>query len=89
MAIDTRDKRASVFAVGLGLLLVGPTPDGAIDSAADRLHVAGLYRGPLAAGASEPIGRLEIRDLARVHVRDLARVSVGDEHRVSLREETR
>lgn len=44
MAIDTRDKRASALARRLGFLVIGPTPDGAF-SAADRAHLAGLYRG--------------------------------------------
>lgn len=43
MAIDTRDKRASSLAGGLMALLVLPEP-GAIE-AADRPHLAALYRG--------------------------------------------
>lgn len=42
MAIDTRDKRAS--AIGLPTFWIAPIPDGTID-AADRLQIAGLYRG--------------------------------------------
>lgn len=37
MAIDSEDKRRSIAGVPF-------IPDGAIDSAADRRHVAGLYR---------------------------------------------
>lgn len=44
MAINTRDRRFSV--VGLSSVLqVFPTPDGAFDSAGDRLQLLGLYRG--------------------------------------------
>jgi hypothetical protein len=42
--IDTRDKRASVLGLSGPFVRVAPVPDGSID-AADRRHVAGLYRG--------------------------------------------
>lgn len=42
--LDTRDKRASALARRLWYRMVPPSPDGAI-SAADRAHLAGLYRG--------------------------------------------
>lgn len=44
MAIDSRDKRASVIGHGLASLTVWPNPDGTLN-AADRLHMAWLYRG--------------------------------------------
>lgn len=43
MAVDTRDKRASVLGLGLAALLVLPEP-GTIDQP-DRQHVAYSYRG--------------------------------------------
>lgn len=43
MAVDTRDKRASVIGLGLAALLVLPEP-GTIDQP-DRQHVAYAYRG--------------------------------------------
>lgn len=46
MAIDTANKRAS--AIGLPTFRLAPIPDGTID-AADRLQIAGLYRGIAAA----------------------------------------
>lgn len=38
MAIDSEDKRRSVA-------VVPPVPDSDLDSAADRMHIAGFYRG--------------------------------------------
>lgn len=43
MAVDSRDKRASVIGLGLAALLVLPEP-GTIDQP-DRQHVAYSYRG--------------------------------------------
>jgi hypothetical protein len=51
MAIDTRDKRASILGLGLATLLVLPTPGGAIDSG-DRQQTTDCYRG---VAAAEPI----------------------------------
>ena len=51
-AVDTRDKRASALNVG-GIVQVMPDPDGTID-AADRLHIAGEYRG--IAASPPPVG---------------------------------
>lgn len=48
MALDTADKRASSFGVGLPFLRVFPAPDGAL-SQGDRQHTALSYRG-IAAG---------------------------------------
>jgi len=45
MAIDSKDKRASVFSM-FGFCSLFPVADGSI-SEADRLHVGGLYRGIL------------------------------------------
>ena len=50
MAVDTRDKRASILGLGLASLLVLPAP-GSIDQP-DRQHVAYCYRG---IAASAPI----------------------------------
>ena len=44
MAVDSRNKRASVLGFGLAALLVMPAPDGTIDQA-DRQHVAYSYPG--------------------------------------------
>lgn len=44
MAIDTRDKRASCYALGLPFGRAGFAPEGSIN-AADRLHLQLLYRG--------------------------------------------
>ena len=54
MAIDSRDKRASVLGLVLGLGRVQPLADGAL-GAADRLHLAGLYRGIAAATPTTPV----------------------------------
>jgi hypothetical protein len=43
MAVDSRDKRASVLGLGLAALVVLPAP-GTLDQA-DRQHVAYCYRG--------------------------------------------
>lgn len=58
MALDTRDKRASAI---LGRTL--PGPDGTID-AADRLHVAGLYRGIAADEPESVVGPLRFASTA-------------------------
>jgi hypothetical protein len=57
--VNTADKRRSVHRMipGLaGLSNVPPTPDGDLDSEADRMHVAGYYRGITlsAAAATRP-----------------------------------
>lgn len=52
MAVDTRDKRASVLGFGLAALLVLPEP-GVIDQP-DRQHVAYSYRGIAAATPIPP-----------------------------------
>lgn len=52
MAVDTRDKRASVLGLGLASLLVVPSP-GTITQP-DRQQVAYCYRG-IAAGAAVSI----------------------------------
>ncbi|HXH12339.1 MAG TPA: hypothetical protein VNP04_21545 [Alphaproteobacteria bacterium] len=44
MAIDTRDKRASILGLDLEARRVYPNPDGAI-AGDDRQHIAGKYRG--------------------------------------------
>lgn len=54
MAIDSKAKRASTFAIGLAPLLVLPPPAGTIDAPA-RLHVGGwMYRGIAAAAGNDP-----------------------------------
>jgi hypothetical protein len=52
MAIDTRNRRASMMGLGLTALLVLPTSDGTIE-ASDRQHFLGLYSG-LALAPPEP-----------------------------------
>ena len=54
MAIDTRDKRASVAGHTLPFLVTAPTPDGTIGDR-DRQHVGSTYRG-LALEGSPPAG---------------------------------
>jgi hypothetical protein len=44
VAVDTRNRRASVIGLGLSALLVLPAPDGALDLG-DRQQVAACYRG--------------------------------------------
>jgi len=50
MAIDTRNRRASVIGLDLLALRVLPSPDGTID-AGDRAQLAGKYRGTFEAAA--------------------------------------
>ena len=45
MAIDTRDKRASVLAHGARVAHVFTNPDGSPPTAPDRAHIIGIYRG--------------------------------------------
>ncbi len=52
MAIDTADKRSSAGSL-LGWEIL-PIPDGTI-GVADRLHVAGLYRGIAADAPAAPL----------------------------------
>lgn len=54
MAIDTRDKRASVLGFGLAALVVLPAP-GTIDQP-DRQHLAYCYRGIQAGVAQIAVG---------------------------------
>jgi len=60
VAIDTRNKRASVAAAGVLFLVAWPAPDGTIGSG-DRRHVAALYSG-LAGIPIEVTGRLALVD---------------------------
>lgn len=50
MAVDTRNRRASVLGLALAARLVLPAPDGAIGQA-DRQHQAQAYSGISAAAA--------------------------------------
>ncbi|MCG8694678.1 MAG: hypothetical protein MI806_26015 [Minwuiales bacterium] len=62
MAVDTRDKRASIIGMQMPWAPVPPLPDGAI-GAADRLQLAGLYAGIPATSAThvnEDGGRLAV-----------------------------
>ncbi len=47
MAVDTRNKRASVIALALPFTILGGNPDGTIDQA-DRQQTAWVYSGILA-----------------------------------------
>lgn len=47
MPVDSRDKRASAIAVALSWNRTAPVPDGDISGVADRIHIAGAYRGVL------------------------------------------
>lgn len=47
MAVDTRNKRDSVIAIGLPWRMRLPAPDGTLDQA-DRQHICLLYSGILA-----------------------------------------
>lgn len=58
MAIDDANKRRSAFNRGMGGFAgrnIMPIPDGDINNAADRLHMAGFYRG-IAAAAPPGLG---------------------------------
>lgn len=50
MAVDTRNKRASVLGIDLAFLHAWPNPDGAFDQS-DRQQIAFKYSGILAGGA--------------------------------------
>lgn len=45
MAVDTRNKRFSLFGLGLDALRVRPNPDGVISNGPDRIQWLPLYRG--------------------------------------------
>lgn len=49
MAVDTRNKRASVLGLTLAALVVLPAPNGSV-TAPDRLHVSACYAGIAATG---------------------------------------
>jgi hypothetical protein len=53
MSLDTRDRRASALGDGLAAIVEWILPDGTIN-AADRIHLAGLYRG-IAADEAEVV----------------------------------
>ncbi len=58
MAVDTRDKRASVLGLGLASLVVLPSP-GTLDQG-DRQQTACCYRGVLARALQIPILALTV-----------------------------
>jgi hypothetical protein len=55
MAVDTRNKRASVIGIALAAISVFPNPDGAIDTGAERQQTAYCYSGILAGELQENI----------------------------------
>jgi uncharacterized membrane protein len=57
MAVDTRDKRFSMFSMGRPWVPTLPNPDGGFASAADRQHIVYLYRGIEASVATTLVGR--------------------------------
>ncbi len=57
MAVDTKNKRYSAIHVGCPWRSSLPIPDGTVDQG-DRQHVAGFYRGVLAAAAADADGHL-------------------------------
>lgn len=56
MAVDTRDKRSAVIGYGLAFVQVFPDPDGTLDEAGDRVHLAYLYRGITPGGPEALLG---------------------------------
>ena len=56
MAVDSREKRASLVALGLRAGVCYPLPDGLLADLPDRLHLAGLYRGLTEDAASDSTG---------------------------------
>lgn len=62
MAIDTRNKRASLLGLALALRLVPPAPDAALDIG-DRAHLAYLYSG-LSVAAAVSLDHACVRRLA-------------------------
>ena len=55
MAVDTRNKRASVLGLAMAVTLVLPAPDGALD-AEDRQQVALSYASLAAAAVAPGVG---------------------------------
>jgi len=45
MAVDSRNKRASCYLVGMPWRNMAPNPDGAISDAEDRVQIAWFYAG--------------------------------------------
>lgn len=80
--IDTRNKRASLMARSLPFMVAYPLPFGTF-SAADRLHLAWLYRGLIEVPTDE--GRIYLVGGQRREFRMRAR---GDEFAVSLQRRT-
>lgn len=54
MAIDTRDKRASILGLVAGITLVLPNPDAAAETQGDRQQLAFSYPGILAGATVGP-----------------------------------
>lgn len=52
MAVDSRDKRASVLFWNRAIARLGPNPDAAITGQGDRQQMGLVYRGILASGAA-------------------------------------
>jgi hypothetical protein len=63
MAVDTRNKRASVLGLTLAALVVLPAPNGSVSSA-DRLQVSANYSGIAAdSGVVTPTGSISATDV--------------------------
>lgn len=72
MAVDTRDKRASVLLVALAFARIWPNPDGAI-TGTDRQHTSFCYRGISAIAAT--LMALERSISRRIHGRVFGRIN--------------
>jgi hypothetical protein len=72
MAIDTRDKRASILMLALTFSRVYPNPDGALTNE-DRQHMGYVYRGISIAATT--LMALERAISRRIHSRVFGRVN--------------
>ncbi len=58
MAVDTRNKRASVIALALAFKWLAPNPDGALDSVGEREQSVRLYAGGYTVTATPLVPRI-------------------------------
>lgn len=58
MAVDTRDRRASVIGFAVGIWALAPNPDGSLAVEADRRQMAWTYPGFSTGGAGSGAGRI-------------------------------
>ena len=81
MAVDTRDRRASLIGIGLPAPRLLPVPSGSLDSIGDRLQLSMLYRffEDAASAASEPIEAQQAVGMSAPEPVESAGISASDQ----------